>query len=136
MFSWRGKHTQSIQQKLNDPDPLSSITWLTVQTIMAIGVLRELMDNFDWLSKAKEQVSYENNFEFPDRRRLSFRNALNLYKDGDFRRAMLQLIEVLDKEPENWHARLMLGTCYYKSGEFAAASAVFDLCTTDVRMRN
>lgn len=51
--------------------------------------------------------------------------ALKLYDDGDFCQAVKPLIEVLDAEPNNWQARLMLGSCYYNTGSFAAAQRAF-----------
>ena len=52
-------------------------------------------------------------------------NALRMYREGDYRRAITHLIDVLDTEPNNWQARLMLGASYYKTGEYAAAQRVF-----------
>jgi hypothetical protein len=52
-------------------------------------------------------------------------NALTSYRDGNYQRAAAQLLEILDMEPNNWQARLMLGGCHYKTGEFASAQRVF-----------
>jgi len=52
-------------------------------------------------------------------------NALRLYSEGDYKSGISQLIQILDLEPNNWQARLMLGACYYKTGEFAVAQRVF-----------
>jgi len=35
-------------------------------------------------------------------------NEPKLYSDGDYKQAMSRLVEVLDKEPNNWQARLVL----------------------------
>ncbi len=51
--------------------------------------------------------------------------ALNLYRSGNFKEAVGALLEVLDAEPSNWDARLMLGACYYKLGQYFSAQNVF-----------
>ncbi len=51
--------------------------------------------------------------------------ALSLYRAGEFSQATCALLEVLDNEPKNWQARLMLGACYYKTAQFASAGRCF-----------
>lgn len=64
--------------------------------------------------------------------------ALNFYRGGDYRQAARALQEILDSEPQNWDARLMLGACYYKSGQYFMADSAFrlilDQCT-DIEIR-
>jgi thioredoxin-like negative regulator of GroEL len=52
-------------------------------------------------------------------------SALNYYRSGNFREAINALIQILDQEPRNWDARLMLAACYYKTGQYAAAGRGF-----------
>ena len=52
-------------------------------------------------------------------------NALKFYRDGDYKQSITQLLQVLDMEPNNWQARLMLGACYYKTAQFSAAQRAF-----------
>jgi tetratricopeptide (TPR) repeat protein len=52
-------------------------------------------------------------------------DALRLYCDGDFKIAISKLIEILDKDPRNWYAHLMLGACYYNTNDLAAARREF-----------
>ena len=52
-------------------------------------------------------------------------NAVRYYQSGNFQQAIDSLQLVLDVEPNNWDARLMLGACYYKSGQFVSAHRVF-----------
>lgn len=47
------------------------------------------------------------------------------YQSGNFQRAIDNLQLVLDCEPANWDARLMLAACYYKSGQFFLALRAF-----------
>jgi hypothetical protein len=51
--------------------------------------------------------------------------ALKCYRDGDYKEASLALLEVLDAEPINWDARLMLGACYYKMEQYFSAQCAF-----------
>ncbi len=51
--------------------------------------------------------------------------ALKHYEDGNFENAINTLMEVLDIEPQNWQARLMLAVCYYKTGQFNSAQRAF-----------
>lgn len=53
--------------------------------------------------------------------------AINLYQAGRFREAMSALLQLLDTEPNNWDARLMLAVCYYKTGQIASAHRAFSL---------
>jgi thioredoxin-like negative regulator of GroEL len=53
--------------------------------------------------------------------------AINFYQAGRFREAMSALLQLLDTEPENWDARLMLAVCYYKTGQIASAHRAFTL---------
>ena len=53
--------------------------------------------------------------------------ALRYYRAKEFGQAIEALLEVLDVEPRNWDARLMLGSCYYKTGQFGSAHRVFKM---------
>ncbi|MBX9571871.1 MAG: tetratricopeptide repeat protein [Candidatus Obscuribacterales bacterium] len=56
-------------------------------------------------------------------------NAIKHYQAGNYKQAIDSLQLVLDCEPENWDARLMLGACFYKSGQYVSAHRVFQfLC--------
>lgn len=59
--------------------------------------------------------------------------ALGHYRAGEYQQAASALQEILDTEPQNWDARLMLGACYYKAGKFFMADNTFrlilDQCT-------
>jgi tetratricopeptide (TPR) repeat protein len=52
-------------------------------------------------------------------------NALKYYKARDYKGAMKCLLEILDVEPNNWDARLMLAACYYKTSQYASAQRAF-----------
>lgn len=52
-------------------------------------------------------------------------NALKLYKAGNYKEAIKHLLDILDVEPRNWDARLMLAACYYKTTQFATAQRAF-----------
>ena len=54
-------------------------------------------------------------------------NAVSLYQTGDFRKAINAIQDVLDLEPNNWDARLMLAVCYFKTGQHGAALRAFQL---------
>ena len=54
-----------------------------------------------------------------------FRNAVKLFGEEEYEKAMSQFLEVLDADPLDWYARLLLGACYYKSEEFAAAERIY-----------
>lgn len=54
-------------------------------------------------------------------------NAIKLYQAGEFQKAIDSIQCVLDLEPNNWDARLMLAACYYKTGQFASAHRAFQL---------
>ncbi len=51
--------------------------------------------------------------------------AINFYQSGQFEEAISELQSVLDYEPKNWDARLMLAACYYKTKQWSAAHRVF-----------
>ncbi len=51
--------------------------------------------------------------------------ALKNYRAGDFHNAAQDLLNILDHEPRNWQARLMLGACYFKTKQYGAAQRVF-----------
>jgi hypothetical protein len=52
-------------------------------------------------------------------------SAYHSYKAGDFDLATQSLLQVLDVEPRNWLARLMLAVCYHKTEkDFAAERAL------------
>jgi thioredoxin-like negative regulator of GroEL len=52
-------------------------------------------------------------------------NALKLYKDGNYKEAINHLLSILDVEPRNWDARLMLSACYYKTNQLGSAQRAF-----------
>jgi Flp pilus assembly protein TadD len=65
--------------------------------------------------------------------------ALDNYRSGNYTEAITALNEVLDVEPNNWDARLMLGACFYKlDQQFSAQSAFRLICenATDPAVRN
>ncbi len=51
--------------------------------------------------------------------------ALNLYRDREYKAAIPTLVQILDSEPNNWQARMMLAACYYKTDQFATAHRTF-----------
>ena len=51
--------------------------------------------------------------------------ALNQYRAAEFEPAIATLLIVLDAEPDNWQARLMLGVCYYRTKQYFAAQWSF-----------
>ena len=51
--------------------------------------------------------------------------ALEHYRKNQYAEAADALQEILDMEPQNWDARLMLGACYYKSGHYFQAQCAF-----------
>lgn len=51
--------------------------------------------------------------------------AINSYRAGCFEEAISCLQDILDVEPTNWDARLMLGACYYRLGQWSAAHRAF-----------
>jgi hypothetical protein len=53
--------------------------------------------------------------------------ALQHYRQGEFQQAISVLLDVLDNEPLNWQARLMLAVCYYKTNQFLASQRAFRL---------
>src|SRR5438552_2164650 len=61
--------------------------------------------------------------------------AYKAFKDGNFESAGKSLLEILDVEPRNWQARLLLACCYSKSKQnFAAQRAlrfVYENCSDD-----
>lgn len=67
-------------------------------------------------------------------------SAINHYQSGLFTEAINDLQSVLDFEPKNWDARLMLGACYYRTQQWSAAHRTFDFiaskCTdSDIRAK-
>jgi thioredoxin-like negative regulator of GroEL len=48
--------------------------------------------------------------------------AHKLYKTGEYAQAITVLTDILDSEPQNWHARLYLGASYFKTGQPMAAA--------------
>jgi thioredoxin-like negative regulator of GroEL len=52
-------------------------------------------------------------------------NALKFYKAGQYKEATSCLLDILDAEPKNWDARLMLGACYFKTEQWGAAQRAF-----------
>lgn len=66
-------------------------------------------------------------------------SAHNLYKEGRFREAITPLQDVLDYEPQNGYARLLLGVCFFKTGNAYAAERAFNavkLNTRDQELRD
>lgn len=66
--------------------------------------------------------------------------AINLYQAGSYKEAIVELQCILDYEPTNWDARLMLAACYYKTGQLPSALRAFqfikDRCDkTEVKKR-
>lgn len=65
--------------------------------------------------------------------------ALQQYKAKQFKEAIASFTEILDCEPGNWDARLLLGACYYKSGQFLTAQRIFNYinesCCTNLEAR-
>lgn len=57
--------------------------------------------------------------------------ALEHYQSGRFRDAIQDLQSVLDFEPKNWDARLMLGASYYKTQQWSAAHRTFQYIATN-----
>lgn len=51
--------------------------------------------------------------------------ALRLYKDRNFKEAIPAFTDILDAEPGNWDARLLLGACYYKTEQYVTAQRIF-----------
>jgi thioredoxin-like negative regulator of GroEL len=51
--------------------------------------------------------------------------ALNLYKAKQYNEAIPALTEILDYEPGNWDARLLLAACYYRTQQFLTAQRIF-----------
>lgn len=64
--------------------------------------------------------------------------ALEAYRSGNFELAIAALSNVLDVEPENWQARLMMSVCYYKTRQYGAAQWSFRIVyekATDLETR-
>lgn len=64
--------------------------------------------------------------------------AINNYRAGSFEEAIRSLHDVIDLEPTNWDARLMLAACYYKTGQWSAAHRAFSFIaakTNDIDVR-
>lgn len=61
--------------------------------------------------------------------------AINFYQSGSYKDAIGDLQSILDYEPCNWDARLMLAACFYKTGQLPAAHRAFsfikDRCDKD-----
>lgn len=51
--------------------------------------------------------------------------ALKHYRAGNYKMAIESLLKILDAEPNNWDARLMLAASYYKTAQYAAAERAF-----------
>ena len=52
-------------------------------------------------------------------------NAFQCYQRGDYKQALVHLLEILDVEPQNWQARLYLAVCYTKTEQMHAAQRAF-----------
>ncbi len=60
------------------------------------------------------------------------------YQAAEYYDAIADLQELLDIEPGNWEARLMIAACYYKTDQFLAAHRAFHYLsqrTTDEGIR-
>jgi hypothetical protein len=59
--------------------------------------------------------------------------AVQLYREKNYKACVTVLMSVLDVEPRNWQARLMLGACYFRTEQWGAAQRCFrflvDQCT-------
>lgn len=65
--------------------------------------------------------------------------AMRNYRAGIYDAAIADLQSVLDVEPTNWDARLMLGACYYRTAQWSAAHRVFQFIndrTDSLDLRN
>ncbi len=51
--------------------------------------------------------------------------AINNYRAGSYEQAITSLHDILDSEPMNWDARLMLAACYYKTEQWSSAHRAF-----------
>jgi tetratricopeptide (TPR) repeat protein len=51
--------------------------------------------------------------------------AIRNYRAGAYKDAVVDLQSVLDLEPQNWNARLMLGACYFRMEQWFAAQSAF-----------
>ena len=51
--------------------------------------------------------------------------ALNLYRAQRYNEAIPALTDILDYEPGNWDARLLLAACYYRTQQFMTAQRIF-----------
>lgn len=62
--------------------------------------------------------------------------AYQLYKSAQYKEAIPVLLDILDVEPRNWHARLFLAACYFKTGQPLASERAFrftyENCTDEV----
>lgn len=51
--------------------------------------------------------------------------AMQQYKAKQFNEAIGSFTEILDFEPQNWDARLLLAASYYKSNQYYTAQRIF-----------
>lgn len=51
--------------------------------------------------------------------------ALQQYKAKQYNEAIASFTEILDLEPRNWDARLLLAASYYKSAQYFTAQRIF-----------
>ncbi len=66
-------------------------------------------------------------------------NACAAYASGDFKKAQVFLLEILDIEPNNWLARFYLATCYMKTDQLYAAQRAFRMIyekTNDAELKS
>jgi hypothetical protein len=64
--------------------------------------------------------------------------AINLYQNARYKDAINELQCILDFEPTNWDARLMLAACLYKTAQYPAAERAFQFIankTTNAELR-
>lgn len=52
--------------------------------------------------------------------------AFQLYTSKKYSEAISAFNLILDFEPKNWDARLLLGACYYKTKQYITAQRVFN----------
>lgn len=51
--------------------------------------------------------------------------ALQQYSSKQYKEAIASFTDILDLEPNNWDARLLLAACYYKTSQYITAQRIF-----------
>ena len=59
--------------------------------------------------------------------------ALQLYSSKQYEAAIKSFQDILDLEPNNWDARLLLGACYYKTSQFITAQRIFNYIASNCK---